>query len=81
MSLLQALPSIFQFFLVWFVPESPRFLVSKGKESQALRTLAYYHADGDESDPLVLYEFEEIRTAIHLDRESKHLLTSSVLVN
>ncbi|KAI0738927.1 hexose transporter [Daedaleopsis nitida] len=68
-SVLQAIPSVLQFFLVWFVPESPRWLVSKGKETQALRTLAYYHADGDESDPLVLYEFEEIKAAIKLDRE------------
>ena len=54
------------------MPESPRYLVSKGKESQALRTLAYYHADGDETDPLVMYEFEEIKTAIQMDREGKH---------
>ncbi|KAI0828601.1 general substrate transporter [Trametes gibbosa] len=70
-SLLQATPSIFQFFLIWFVPESPRYLISKGKDSQALHTLAYYHADGDEQDPLVQYEFEEIKAAIHLDQESQ----------
>ncbi|GBE88765.1 hexose transporter [Sparassis crispa] len=42
---------------------------SKGKYEQALKTLAYYHADGDEMDPLVQYEFEEIKAAIELDRE------------
>ncbi|KAH9922466.1 general substrate transporter [Fomitopsis serialis] len=69
-SLLQGLPSVFQFFLVLLVPESPRWLVSKGKETQALKTLAYYHADGNEQDPLVQYEFEEIKAAIALDRQS-----------
>ncbi|KZT65322.1 general substrate transporter [Daedalea quercina L-15889] len=69
-SLLQGLPSAFQFFLVLLAPESPRWLVSKGKEAQALQTLAYYHANGNEQDPLVQYEFEEIRAAINLDREN-----------
>ncbi|PPQ83376.1 hypothetical protein CVT26_012752 [Gymnopilus dilepis] len=68
-SALQGLPSVLQFFLIWFVPESPRFLVNKGKEEQALKTLAYYHANGNRDDPLVQYEFEEIKAAIALDRE------------
>ncbi|KAK7018306.1 MFS domain-containing protein [Favolaschia claudopus] len=67
-SVLQAAPSVVQVFLIWFVPESPRYLVRKGKEAQALRTLAYYHADGDEMDPLVRYEFEEIKAAMDFDR-------------
>ncbi|KAJ7479501.1 general substrate transporter [Mycena latifolia] len=67
-SALQALPSVLQVLLIWFVPESPRYLVSKGKEKQALKTLAYYHADSNENDPLVRYEFEEIKSAIEFDR-------------
>ncbi|KAJ8463128.1 hypothetical protein ONZ45_g17696 [Pleurotus djamor] len=38
-------------------------------EEQALKILAYYHASGNENDPLVEYEFEEIKSAIALDRE------------
>ncbi|EKM58043.1 uncharacterized protein PHACADRAFT_252012 [Phanerochaete carnosa HHB-10118-sp] len=67
-SILQGLPSVFQFFLILLGPESPRWLVSKGKETQALRTLAHYHSDGDETDALVLYEFNEIKAGIELDR-------------
>ncbi|KAJ7136703.1 general substrate transporter [Mycena epipterygia] len=67
-SLLQALPSILQVIFILFAPESPRYLVSKGKEAEALHTLAYYHADGNEDDPLVKYEFEEIKAAIEFDR-------------
>lgn len=51
-----------------YVHRSPRWLVAKGRESEALKILAYYHADGHEEDPLVQYEFEEIKTAIELDR-------------
>ncbi|KAJ7485844.1 hexose transporter [Mycena latifolia] len=67
-SLLQAIPSVLQVIFVLFAPESPRYLVSKGKEAEALRTLAYYHADSNENDPLVQYEFEEIKAAIEFDR-------------
>ncbi|PPQ73948.1 hypothetical protein CVT26_006401 [Gymnopilus dilepis] len=68
-SAIQGFPSVIQLIFIWFVPESPRWLVSKGREQEALRTLAYYHAKGNEKDPLVEYEYEEIKTAIRLDRE------------
>jgi hypothetical protein len=35
--------------------------VSKGRKAQALKTLAYYHANGDENNPLVQYGLEEIK--------------------
>ncbi|KAF9445992.1 general substrate transporter [Macrolepiota fuliginosa MF-IS2] len=68
-SALQGLPSVIQVGLIWFVPESPRWLVSKGREEQALKTLAYYHARGNAQDPLVEFEFEEIKAAIAFDRD------------
>lgn len=68
-SALQGVSSIIQILLIWFVPESPRWLVSKGKEEHALQVLAYYHANGNAQDPLVQYEFEEIKAAIAFDRE------------
>ncbi|KAF8137318.1 hexose transporter [Boletus edulis] len=67
-SLLQGIPSVLQVALILFAPESPRWLVSKGRDDEALHVLAYYHADGNESDPLVRYEFQEIKAAIECDR-------------
>ena len=66
-SALQGLPSVLQLGLLWFCPESPRWLVSKGRDAEALHVLAYYHADGNKEDPLVQFEYEEIKARICLD--------------
>jgi MFS family permease len=54
-----------------FCPESPRWLIQKGRDEQALKTLAHYHADGNRDDPLVQYEYEEIRASVELDKQFK----------
>jgi hypothetical protein len=53
-----------------FVEESPRWLVSKGREEQAFRILAKYHSNGDPNDELVKFEFEEIKEAIDAERSA-----------
>lgn len=69
-SLVQVLGSLLQLLLIWFLPESPRWLVSKGREGQAARILARFHASGsDERDPLVVFEMAQIRHALKLERE------------
>ncbi|KAF9811533.1 hypothetical protein IEO21_06537 [Rhodonia placenta] len=67
-SIIQGIPSILQFFFVLLAPESPRWLISNGKDAEGLKILAYYHADGNEQDPLVQFEFAEIKAAIDFDR-------------
>ncbi|RDB26139.1 Lactose permease [Hypsizygus marmoreus] len=69
-TLVQAVIPLLQVCLIWFTPESPRFLVSKGLEGKAASTLAKYHANGgDERDPLVVFEIAQIRHAIRLEEE------------
>jgi len=75
-SVLQGLPSLLQVILVFIViPESPRWLISKGFDEQAIQTICYYHANGDESDPLVQFEYQEIKQAIQLDQEINQTTT------
>lgn len=53
------------------MPESPRWMVKNNQTEKALHTLAKYHANGEKSDPLVQYEFNEIVSAIQSE-EANH---------
>ncbi|WWD18249.1 hypothetical protein CI109_102699 [Kwoniella shandongensis] len=56
---------------VQFVPETPRFLLANGREEEALDFLVTYHGNGDVNDPLVRFEFEEMRLAIKEEQAAK----------
>lgn len=68
--MLQAAPSLVQVFLVFLLPESPRWLVSRGKNEEALQILARYHANGNSEDPFVQFEFAEMQATIKLGEQS-----------
>jgi hypothetical protein len=50
--------------LVFFIPESPRYLMANGKEDQAFDFLVKYHGNGDRDAPLVRLEMAEWREQI-----------------
>ncbi|KZO93447.1 general substrate transporter [Calocera viscosa TUFC12733] len=79
-SILQGAPSLLHVTLIWLCPESPRWLISKGKEAAALKILAYYHGNGDDENALVRYEYNEIRKAIELDRKAAETTGWSTLI-
>lgn len=68
-SLVQALPSLLQILMIWTVPESPRWLISKGQNEKALNILAKYHARGDAQDEVVQIEYQEIQQTLALEQE------------
>lgn len=68
-SILQGLPSMLQLTFVWFVPESPRWLLAKGRTEQAHHVLANVHANGDLNDEIVVLELQEIKDTIKLEQE------------
>lgn len=67
-SLLQGAPSVVQIFLVLLLPESPRWLIDHGKGEEAFKILAKYHANGNEEDEAVRFEYAEITAAIEQDK-------------
>lgn len=69
-SLLQVAPAAIQLPFLFFCPQSPRWLAAKGREAEASQILAKYHANGDESHPVVLHQMADIRDAITLDKAS-----------
>lgn len=67
-SLLQFVTPAIQFSLIWFVPESPRYLINKDKPEKAKAILEKYHgpASGQE---FVDAEFAEIVQTIQLEKQ------------
>lgn len=49
---------------IYFVPESPRWLVAKERYAEAREILVYYHANGDENHPLVNLEMSQITDSL-----------------
>ncbi len=69
-SLVQAAPSLFQLTFIWFVPESPRWLVSKDRGEEAFDILVKYHAEGNREDAFVNAEFAEIQARVRHEIEN-----------
>ena len=67
---LQLLPGAAIAVLMMFRPESPRWLVQRDRQSEALHILASLHADGDESNVFVQSEFQEICVIVSLEKSS-----------
>ncbi|KAK0109484.1 hypothetical protein ONS95_002176 [Cadophora gregata] len=69
-SILQAAPSMLQLVFIYWVPESPRWLISKDRDAEAFEILVKYHGEGDRNNAFVQAEFVEIQTQLRLEKLS-----------
>ncbi|KAG6841299.1 hypothetical protein C0991_012469 [Blastosporella zonata] len=70
-SLLQLVPSALQITFIYFMPESPRWLISKGRGDEAMAILVKYHAEGDATSEFVKAEYVQIEKTLELERETE----------
>ncbi|KAJ5871524.1 General substrate transporter [Penicillium soppii] len=68
--LMQVFYPVLQLIGLCVVPESPRWLVSRGRKEEGMALLAKYHANGDENDELVQDEFYHICKSINAESDS-----------
>ncbi|KAL1885647.1 hypothetical protein Plec18167_001142 [Paecilomyces lecythidis] len=66
---LQIVPAVFLGVLILLFPESPRWLIDHGRNEEGLKTLAKLHAYGDENDPWVRAEYNQIQESITFEHE------------
>ncbi|KAJ5806044.1 uncharacterized protein N7503_003646 [Penicillium pulvis] len=76
----QCIPGLILATGVWFLNESPRWLMEKDRHDEALATLQRLHGDGTpEKEQYIELEFQEIREAIDAERASTKITWTSIL--
>jgi sugar porter (SP) family MFS transporter len=68
-SLLQICPSLLQITFVFFLPESPRWLITKDRGDEARAILEKYHGESDRGSEFVAAEFAQMQSTIRLELE------------
>ncbi|KAK1635794.1 sugar transporter [Colletotrichum phormii] len=71
LTILQAFPGILVLSLIYWIPESPRWLVAKERYEDAENMLSTYHGNGDKTNATVVFEFREMKQTLALEFQDK----------
>lgn len=77
-SLLQAAIPAVQIVFIWWLPESPRWLIAKKRIEEAKEILVKYHGGNDPDSPLVAFEMAAIERNLGDDHGQEAVGISSV---
>lgn len=69
--LIQVVPCMYMIVAGFLVPETPRFLMARGREADALEFFVRYHGNGDPSDELVQFEYRELQEALEREKSAQ----------
>lgn len=67
----QCVPAAIVICVVWFLPESPRWLIANSRDVEAKAFLTRFHGNGDPNHPVVELELQEFKEGIMVDGADK----------
>lgn len=67
----QCVPCAFVILCVWFLPESPRWLLANERDEEAHAFLTRFHGNGNPNHPIVELEWQEFKEGIAVDGADK----------
>ena len=56
---------------VFFLPESPRWLIAQDRHDEATKVLVAYHGEGEQNHPMVVLQIKEMMTQISTEASDK----------
>ncbi|KAH6688496.1 general substrate transporter [Plectosphaerella plurivora] len=70
-TLFQGAGPLIQLIFSYYLPESPRYLVAKGRDEEARALLIKHHAAGDAASSLVEHEIAQIRDGVRTEADTE----------
>ena len=62
-----------------FLPDSPRWLITKDRTDEAEAILIKYHAEGDASSEFVKAEMTQIKTTLEIEMEAAKMTWGDIM--